>query len=189
MLVSGTGSILESILAHGIEVAVVAADRQCPALERAEAAGVPAELVRRTDFGRGDDFDRDGYSHHLVKVLRGYDPALIVSAGFGTVVPALATAFPGQVINTHPALLPAFKGWHAVAEALAEGVKVTGCTVHIVTEEMDAGPILAQEPVRVLPEDTEESLHERIKAVERELVPQTIKDLLARDRSEASRRG
>ena len=179
VLVSGTGSILESILAHGIDVTLVAADRVCPALERAEAAGIPAELVRRTDFGRGDAFDRDGYTNHLVKVLQGYEPALIVSAGFGTVVPGIAAAFPNQVINTHPALLPAFKGWHAVSEALAAGVKVTGCTVHIVTEEMDAGPILAQEAVAVLPDDTEESLHERIKAIERELVPKTIKELLA----------
>lgn len=177
-MVSGTGSILESILGHGIDVTVVAADRECVALERAEAAGIPAELVRRTDFGRGAAFDRDGYTHHLVKVLRGYEPKLIVSAGFGTVVPGIAAAFPNRVINTHPALLPAFKGWHAVREALEMGVKVTGCTVHIVTEEMDAGPILAQEAVAVLPDDTEASLHERIKAVERELVPRTITQLL-----------
>ena len=82
---------------------------------------------------------------------------------------------PGQILNTHPALLPAFKGWHAVRAALEYGVKVTGCTVHIVTEEMDAGPILAQEPVRVLDGDTEETLHERIKEVERWLFPETIK--------------
>jgi phosphoribosylglycinamide formyltransferase-1 len=79
------------------------------------------------------------------------------------------------MINTHPALLPAFKGWHAVRDALAAGVKVTGCTVHLVTEEMDEGPILAQEAVPVLPGDSEVSLHERIKEVERRLLPATIR--------------
>ena len=82
-------------------------------------------------------------------------------------------AFPGRVLNTHPALLPAFPGWHAVRDALAYGVKVTGCTVHVATEEVDAGPILAQEAVPVRPDDTEASLHERIKAVERRLYPDT----------------
>jgi phosphoribosylglycinamide formyltransferase-1 len=83
-------------------------------------------------------------------------------------------AFPDRVLNTHPSLLPAFKGWHAVADALAAGVKVTGCTVHVVVADVDAGPILAQEAVAVLPDDTAETLHERIKAVERRLYPQTI---------------
>jgi phosphoribosylglycinamide formyltransferase-1 len=101
-----------------------------------------------------------------------------VSAGFGTVVPKVATTYAGRIINTHPSLLPAFKGWHPVRDALEFGVKVTGCTVHLVTEEMDHGPILAQEPVAILPDDTEESLHERIKAVERRLLPETIKRLL-----------
>ena len=77
-------------------------------------------------------------------------------------------------MNTHPALLPAFKGWHAVRDALAAGVKVTGCTVHLVTEEVDSGPILAQEAVPVLDDDTEETLHERIKEVERRLYPDVI---------------
>ena len=79
------------------------------------------------------------------------------------------------MINTHPALLPAFKGWHAVRDALAAGVKVTGCTVHVMTEDMDEGPILAQEAVPVLPDDTEATLHERIKEVERRLLPATIR--------------
>ena len=92
-------------------------------------------------------------------------------AGFGTVVPDLPAAFPGRVLNSHPSLLPAFKGWHAVRDALEHGVKVTGTTIHIATAEVDEGPILAQETVEVLPDDTEETLHERIKQVERRLYP------------------
>ena len=94
-------------------------------------------------------------------------------------------AFPSRILNTHPALLPAFPGWHAVADALAAGVAETGCTVHLATLEMDAGPILAQEEVPVLPGDTVESLHERIKAVERALYPATVAWALA----ELARRG
>ena len=173
VLASGSGTILEAILAEGIEVAAVVADRKCRALEVAEAAGVTAVLVERTDFSK--TFDRDAYCDELVGVLRSLELDVLVSAGFGTVVPGVAAAFPGRMINTHPALLPAFKGWHAVRDALAMGVKVTGCTVHVVTEEMDDGPILAQEAVPVLDGDTEASLHERIKEVERRLLPATIR--------------
>jgi phosphoribosylglycinamide formyltransferase-1 len=173
VLASGSGTLLEAILADGIEVAAVVADRNCRALKVAEAAGVDAVLVERTDFSKA--FDRPAYSAQLVEVLRSHGIDVVVSAGFGTVVPGVATAFAGRMINTHPALLPAFKGWHAVRDALAAGVKVTGCTVHLVTEEMDEGPILAQEAVPVLPGDTEASLHERIKEVERRLLPATIR--------------
>ena len=100
-------------------------------------------------------------------------------AGFMTVLAApMFRAFAGRVVNTHPSLLPAFPGAHAVRDALAAGVKVTGCTVHVATEQVDHGPILAQEAVAVLPTDTEASLHERIKDVERRLYPQAIKELL-----------
>jgi len=101
---------------------------------------------------------------------------VVAMAGFGTVLgPPIFEVYYGRILNTHPALLPAFKGWHAVRDAIEAGVKVTGTTVHIATEEVDAGPILAQEPVRVEPGDTEESLHERIKVVERRLYPETIR--------------
>ena len=93
-------------------------------------------------------------------------------AGFGTVLAQpVHDAFPGRILNTHPALLPAFPGWHAVEDALAAGVPVTGCTVHLATLEMDAGPVLAQEEVAVLPGDTVETLHERIKEVRAPAVP------------------
>ena len=176
VLASGTGTILEAILEHGIPVDVVIADRACRALQVTEDMGIPSVLVERSDFS--PRFDRDRYSDDVVEVLRKYDVDLVAIAGFGTIIPKAATDLPGRILNTHPSLLPAFKGWHPVRDALAFGVKVTGCTVHIVTEEMDAGPILAQEPVRVEPDDTEETLHERIKQVERVLFPTTIKTYL-----------
>jgi phosphoribosylglycinamide formyltransferase-1 len=176
VLASGSGTILEAILEHGIPLEVVIADRPCRALQVAEDAGVPAELVARDSFGKR--FDRAAYSERVVDVLRKYDVELVVSAGFGTVVPGLAAAFPNRALNTHPALLPAFKGWHAVRAALDAGVAETGCTVHVLTEEMDAGPILAQEAVAVLPTDTEETLHERIKEVERRLYPQVVRQVI-----------
>jgi phosphoribosylglycinamide formyltransferase 1 len=176
VLVSGTGTILESLLAEHLPIAVVIADRPCRGLEVAAAAGVPVELVDRRDFGGfGPGFDRQGYTEELVRVLRAHDVAVVAMAGFGTVLGhAIQDAYAGRVLNTHPALLPAFPGWHAVEEALAAGVEVTGCTVHIATLDMDAGPVLAQQEVPVLPGDTVESLHERIKAVERVLYPRTI---------------
>ncbi len=175
-LASGTGTILEAILAAGLDLDLVVTDRRCRALELADAHGVRAELVERTDFGPG--FDRDAYSDEVVAVLQKHDVDVVVMAGFGTVIPKAVASFPGRMVNTHPALLPSFKGWHAVRDALAYGVKVTGCTVHVVTEEMDVGPILAQAAVEVRPGDTEETLHERIKAVERQLFPETIKQFL-----------
>ena len=175
MLASGSGSILEAILADGIEVAVVVTDRPCRALEVAEQAGVTAELVQRESFGK--DFDREAYTHRVVDALKHHEVDVVVMAGYGTILgEAIHDAFPMRILNTHPALLPAFKGWHAVEDALAAGVKITGCTVHIATLGVDEGPILAQEAVRVLPDDTAESLHERIKEVERRLYPQTIRE-------------
>lgn len=175
-LASGTGTVLEAILAHGIAVDLVVTDRRCRALDLAEQHGITAELVERRSFG--PSFDRDGYSDDVVAVLQKHDIDVVVMAGFGTVIPKAVASFPGRMLNTHPALLPSFKGWHAVRDALDHGVKVTGCTVHIVTEEMDVGPILAQEAVAVFPDDTEDTLHERIKEVERRLYPETIERFL-----------
>lgn len=152
---------------------VVAADRPCRALDVARGHGVAAELAERTDWS--GSFDREAYTERLVKLLQAYRVDLVVMAGFGTVVPRIVDAFPDRVLNSHPALLPSFKGWHAVRAALDYGVKVTGTTIHIVTAEMDEGPILAQQAVDVLDDDDEASLHERIKEVERELYPRTIR--------------
>jgi phosphoribosylglycinamide formyltransferase-1 len=173
VLASGTGTLLHAMLGEALPIALLVADRPCAALDRAAEAGVPTELVERTEWG--PSFDRAAYGERLVKVLRARAIDVVAMAGFGTIVPDLPAAFPGRVLNTHPALLPAFKGWHAVRDALAAGVKVTGTTVHIATAEVDAGPILAQEAVPVLPGDTEATLHERIKQVERRLYPATIR--------------
>ena len=176
VLASGSGTLLEAILAAGIEVELVLADRRCRALDVAEQAGVEAVLVERTEWGKS--FDRDAYTDQVVATLRDRDIDLVVMAGFGTVIPKAAAAFPDRILNTHPALLPAFKGWHAVRDALDAGVKVTGCTVHLATAEVDEGPILAQEAVTVEPGDTAETLHERIKEVERRLYPATIRRVI-----------
>lgn len=178
VLASGSGTLLEAFLADGITVALVVVDRPCRAREVAESYGVPAVIVERRSFGA--DFDRAAYTADVVDVLGQHAIDLVVMAGFGTVfAEPIHEAFPNRILNTHPALLPAFKGWHAVREALAYGVKVTGCTIHVATLEVDAGPILAQEAVPVLPDDDEASLHERIKAVERRLYPQTVRAVLA----------
>lgn len=180
MLVSGTGSILEAFFDRGIPVAVVAADRPCRGLEIAAARGVPAELVERDRFDAG--FDRDAYSARLADTLVRHDIDLVVMAGFGTILSQpMHDVFGGRILNTHPALLPAFKGWHAVQEALAHGVKVTGCTVHVAGLDVDTGEILAQAAVPVLPDDDEASLHARIKEVERELYPDVVARILAHD--------
>ena len=177
MLVSGQGSVLTAIVEAGIRPVVVIADRACVALANAEAAGVPTELVERTSFGK--EFDRDAYTSQLVDALKRHEVDLVVMAGFGTITSnELYEVFDQRVLNTHPALLPAFKGWHAVRDALAAGVATTGCTVHIATLEVDSGPILAQQEVAVLPDDDEASLHERIKEVERRIYPATIKAVM-----------
>ncbi len=177
MLASGSGTILRSMLEHDLPIAVVVADRPCGALAIAEDAGVATELVERTNFGA--DFDRVAYTHEVLDALGRHQVDLIAMAGFGTILSKpIHDAYPDRIVNTHPALLPAFKGWHAVDDALAAGVKVTGCTVHLARLEVDEGPILAQEAVPVLPDDTVETLHERIKEVERRIYPEVLRDLL-----------
>ena len=180
-MVSGSGTILEAILEAGLPVALVVADRPCRALSVAETAGVATALVDRRDFGGfSADLDREAYSAALVAALASHDIDLVAMAGFGTVTTStFPSAYAGRVINTHPSLLPDFKGWHAVAQALAAGVAESGCTVHLATAELDEGPILAQRRVPVLAEDTEDTLHERIKTVERSLYPRVITRVMA----------
>ncbi len=179
VLVSGSGTILDAMLERDIKVALVVADRPCAALDKAEASGVEAFLAQRCSFG--PSFDRTGYSAKVAETLQARGIELVAMAGWGTVFAhPMHDAYGGRILNTHPALLPAFPGWHAVQDALDYGVKVTGCTVHVAGLEVDTGPILAQEAVPVLEGDTVESLHERIKAVERRLYPETIDQIVKR---------
>ena len=175
VLVSGTGSLLQAILDgqdDSYEVVVVASDRPgVLALERAENAGVPTLVI---DFPKGEP--REIASERLASVLRDYEVGLAVMAGFMKFVTANFFDTLGvPAMNSHPALLPSFPGAHGVRDALAWGVRVTGTTIHFATPDLDAGPVIFQEAVEVLPDDTEESLHERIKAVEQRLYPEAIR--------------
>ncbi len=181
VLVSGQGSILEAMVAEGVPVALVLADRPCRGIEWAKGAGLSAHLVDRADFGGfGPDFDRDTFTTRCTEVLELEDPTLVAMAGFGTIFsPSIFERFGGRMLNTHPSLLPAFPGWHAVRDALEAKAVVTGCTVHLATEVMDVGPILSQGEVVIDPRWGEAELHEAIKTIERSLYPATIKALLA----------
>ena len=176
VLVSGSGTILQAMFEAGLPVTTVLSDRPCAGLDLAQEHGAAAELVDRAPFGGfGPDFDRAGFTATVAASLVAHQADLVAMAGFGTVMTeAVHRAFPGRILNTHPSLLPAFPGWHGVRDALAAGVAETGCTVHLATVELDAGPILAQEVVPVVTGDTEATLHERIKVVERTLYPATV---------------
>ncbi|HJG42759.1 phosphoribosylglycinamide formyltransferase [Corynebacterium phoceense] len=170
VLVSGTGSLLQNILDHqddSYRVVKVVADKECQGIERAAAAGIPTEVVALTE-------DRGEWNHRLVAAVGS--PDAVVSAGFMRILGApFLERFEGRTINTHPALLPAFPGAHAVRDALAYGVKVTGSTVHFVDAGVDTGRIIAQRPVMVERSDDEASLHERIKVVERKLIVEVLR--------------
>jgi phosphoribosylglycinamide formyltransferase-1 len=176
VLASGGGTNLRAILEADLPVVVLVVDRQCGATAVAEELGVPVEVVERPK-----PFDRLEFTHQVVDALERHGVELVAMAGFMTILEKpMFDAFAGRVLNTHPSLLPSFRGAHAVADALAAGVKITGCTVHVATLEVDEGPIVAQEAVPVLSGDTPESLHERIKAVEHRLYPQAIRELLSK---------
>ncbi|GAA4578702.1 phosphoribosylglycinamide formyltransferase [Planotetraspora phitsanulokensis] len=181
VLVSGSGTNLQALLdasadeAFGARVVAVGADRDgIEGLSRAERSGVPT-FVQKV----GDHATRDKWDEALTAQIAEYKPDLVVSAGFMKILgPRVLGSFP--VVNTHPALLPAFPGAHAVHEALAYGVRLTGCTVHLVDAGVDTGPVIAQEAVAVRDGDDEESLHERIKTAERRLLVEIV-GRMARD--------
>lgn len=177
IFVSGTGTLLESFLNEGLQVDLVLADRVCRGLDIAKEKNVPTELVERTDFSK--NFDREAYTERVLEVLQSHKIDAVAMAGFNTVLSSsIFEVYGGRILNTHPALLPSFKGHYAVRDALSCGVKVTGCTVHVATPEVDEGKILAQKAVDVLSNDTEESLHERIKQAERILYLKTIREFM-----------
>ncbi|GAB7145093.1 phosphoribosylglycinamide formyltransferase [Mycobacterium riyadhense] len=175
VLASGTGSLLNSLIDAAVgdypaRVVAVGVDRDCRATEIAAKAALPVFTVRLKDYS-----DRDAWDAAITDATAAHSPDLIVSAGFMKILgPQFLSHFYGRIINTHPALLPAFPGAHGVAEALAYGVKVTGCTVHLVDAGTDTGPILAQQPVPVLDGDDDATLHERIKVIERRLLVDVV---------------
>ncbi|OAH31668.1 phosphoribosylglycinamide formyltransferase [Corynebacterium stationis] len=170
MLVSGTGSLLQNIIDNqddSYRVIKVVADKPCPGINRAQDAGIDAEVVLLGS-------DRAQWNKDLVAAVGTAD--VVVSAGFMKILgPEFLASFEGRTINTHPALLPSFPGAHGVRDALAYGVKVTGSTVHFVDAGVDTGRIIAQRAVEIEAEDDEASLHERIKSVERELIVQVLR--------------
>ncbi len=186
VLVSGTGSNLQAVIDAvkegrlDVEIAAVGADRPGTlGIERSAAAGFPTFVV---DFKAYPD--RAAWNAALTEAVAAFAPDVVVSSGFMRIVSAdFIDAFGGRYLNTHPALLPAFPGAHGVRDALAYGVKVTGCTVHWADAGVDTGPIIAQEAVAVEDGETEESLHERIKVVERRLLVSTLASLAAAENS------
>ncbi|GAA1920547.1 phosphoribosylglycinamide formyltransferase [Arthrobacter gandavensis] len=180
VLVSGTGSNLQAVLdavAAGkldVDIAAVGADRAGTyGIERAAAAGYETFVVNFKDYPVRADWNRA-----LTEKVASYNPDVVLSSGFMRIVDEhFIDTFEGRYVNTHPALLPSFPGAHGVRDALAYGVKVTGCTVHIADAGVDTGPILAQAAVEVLDGDTEETLHERIKVQERQLLIETLRKI------------
>jgi phosphoribosylglycinamide formyltransferase-1 len=179
VLISGGGSNLKALLEATADagfparIVAVGSDTEAPGLAHAEDHGVPAFTVMPSAFA-----SRDAWGDELLEQITGWSPDLVVCAGFMRILPpAVVKALTPAIINTHPALLPAFPGAHAVRDALAAGVETTGVTVHIIDEGVDTGPVIVQRQVRVRPGDTEHELHERIKSVERELLVQAVLDI------------
>lgn len=172
VLASGSGTLFQALIDNkdslGIDLVGLITDGNVQAVERATSAHIPVAIVGMT----ADRVEWDGY---LGQAIESFAPDLIVSAGFMRVIgPKTLAQFEGRIINTHPALLPAFPGAHAVRDALEANVDVTGTTVHFVDSGVDTGEIIEQREVAVLDSDDEATLHERIKVVERELLVETV---------------
>jgi phosphoribosylglycinamide formyltransferase 1 len=181
-LISGSGSNLRALLEassnplNGFKVVAVGSDNAADGLAHAELFGVPTFVVVPGAFD-----SREEWAKVLLSNIQHFNPDLVVLAGFMKILPAsFVSALSPNLINTHPSLLPAFPGAHAVRDALAAGAKTTGVTIHVVDEGVDTGPHIAQREVEVLPDDNEFDLHERIKSVERELLVATVKQIAAK---------
>lgn len=181
VLASGSGTLLQALIdetrsgALHAEIVTVGSDAPAAmALSRARSAGIPTFVEVPADHASRADWDGA-----MTARVMAFDPDWIVSAGFMRILGSdFVNAFPGRIVNTHPALLPSFPGAHAVRDALAHGVKLTGCTVHLIEHGVDTGPILAQRAVEVRSGDDEATLHERIKVVERPLLVETLARLI-----------
>lgn len=176
LLASGTGTLTQAVLDAAGPYSVIAVGSDlpdAPVLQRAEQAGVDAFSVDFSSYA-----DRAEWNRALADAVASYQPDWIVSAGLMRILgPEFVSRFAGTIINTHPALLPSFPGAHAVRDALAHGVQVTGTTIHLIDEGVDTGPIIRQFPIDIRPTDTEETLHERIKEVERAQLVRLLSDL------------
>ena len=177
VLASGSGTLFQELIdarqVHQGKIVGLITDVECPAIDRAKRADIPHNLI---PVGK----DRASWDLNLTNSLKQYKPDLIVSAGFMKIIgPQVLAAFSGRIINTHPALLPKFPGAHAVADALAAGEKVTGSTIHFVDEGVDTGEVIAQEKVEIEVSDTENTLHERIKIVERRLLVDVVQKFVS----------
>jgi phosphoribosylglycinamide formyltransferase-1 len=179
VLISGGGSNLRALLEaaqcaeYPARVVAVGADRQADGLAHAEQFGIPSFVVPFTSFA-----SREAWGDELLAQLREWQPDLVVLSGLMRLLPRqLVEAYSSAIINTHPAYLPEFPGAHGVRDALAAGATQTGASVIVVDNGVDTGPILAQRRVSIEPGDTEATLHERIKPVERELLIQTVRDI------------
>lgn len=186
VMISGSGTILEAMIRQKLPINLVIADRECRGLEIAVKNNIKTKLIDRKIYGwnpkQPQFFKRDKFSIEIADILKKYEISLVAMAGFMTVLDrCFFDLYKGLIINTHPALLPSFPGAHAVRDAINFGVKISGCTVHLATEKVDYGRILAQEAVRILQEDTEESLQEKIKIKERKLYPKILKEMLGLD--------
>jgi phosphoribosylglycinamide formyltransferase-1 len=182
VLISGSGSNLKALLEatdnplFGAKVVAVGSDNPADGLAHAEHYGIPTFVVSPGSFDT-----RENWANVLLANINHFKPDLVVLAGFMRILPAnFVAALSPNLINTHPSLLPAFPGGHAVRDALNAGASVTGVTIHVVDEGVDTGPHIAQASVPVLAEDSEYDLHERIKVVERELLVATVKDIASK---------
>lgn len=180
VLISGSGSNLKALLEatenplFGAKIVAVGSDNPADGLAHADHFGVPTFVVSPNAFA-----DREGWAKILLENVQHFQPDLVILAGFMRVLPpSFVTALTPNLINTHPSLLPAFPGAHAVRDALAAKASVTGVTIHIVDEGVDTGPQIAQREVAILADETEDELHERIKVVERDLLVKTLKDIV-----------
>jgi formyltetrahydrofolate-dependent phosphoribosylglycinamide formyltransferase len=177
VLASGTGTLFEALLDSGLRTSVVGLVTDQPgarAVDVAESHGIPVRRIPLIDFD-----SRDLWQSELLRQVKELNPDLIVAAGFMRILsPVFVNQFPDQIVNSHPSLLPQFPGAHAVRDAIDSGATVTGCTVHFIDEGVDTGKIIAQEQVDVLPGESEAQLHERIKTVERTLLPHSVERLL-----------
>jgi phosphoribosylglycinamide formyltransferase 1 len=180
MMASGSGSNFEAV-AKAIEdgrlnarITVLIYNKPgIKAIDRAESRSIPAIFLDRHDYPTRAELDRE-----IVKIFQAHQVECVVMAGWMRVITQiLIDAYPDRLINIHPSLLPSFPGLHAIEQALAAGVKITGCTVHLVSLEVDRGPILVQAAVPVLPDDTVETLHARIQIQEHQILPQAIQSI------------